>query len=101
MSVIGATSRCGGERLSFAPLETMVRQRLEHEVLGGQLVGASVRRQAVLLRTRRRQIYRWRHYGLTWAQADVLAVRCGYHPAEVWEAWYEVTASSSEEVLDA
>ena len=33
------------------------------------------------------QVRRWRSSGLTAAQADVLAMRCGLHPAEVWPDW--------------
>jgi hypothetical protein len=38
-----------------------------------------------------RQIYRWRHDGLSWEQADVYAVRAGLHPVEVWgrASWFE------------
>jgi hypothetical protein len=28
--------------------------------------------------------------GLTTLEADKAAVRCGLHPAEVWDAWYEL-----------
>lgn len=28
--------------------------------------------------------------GFTYRQADRAAVRCGYHPVEVWPDWYQV-----------
>lgn len=42
---------------------------------------------ASLVRVHRRTLDRWRHYGLTAAQADHLAIMCGYHPTEVWSSW--------------
>lgn len=63
-------------RLSFGPVEAAARTGSPAEV-------------ARLLEVDRRQVYRWRHCGLTWAQADELAVRIGFHPSAVWgAAWW-------------
>lgn len=47
---------------------------------------------AELLGIRRRQLCRWKNVGLTVRQADELAMRLGYHPAEIWAAWTQVDA---------
>lgn len=59
------------------PLQTL------EKALGWPPVG----RVAMLLALHPNQVRRWRSTGLTAAQADVLAVRCGLHPAEVWRDW--------------
>lgn len=73
MTLPQSARRCGGERLPFGPLEGL---------LGG--CGARV---ALRLGVQRRQVYRWRQTGVSWAQADELAVRAGYHPREIWTVW--------------
>lgn len=35
---------------------------------------------------------RWQERGLTTIEADVAAVHLGFHPAEVWPAWYQTEA---------
>jgi hypothetical protein len=35
----------------------------------------------------RRYVYRFRQSGLHADQADELAVRAGFHPAELWPTW--------------
>lgn len=77
------------ERLPFAPLERAVELRLE----GGNLTDV-----AACLDVHRRQCERWRRAGVTWAQADVLAVRIGLHPAEVWHDWWERIEPEVEDV---
>lgn len=75
MSAIQRGAFCGGPRLSVEPLEALV---------GG--CGVEVARR---LSIQRRQLYRWRHRGVTWAQADILASRAGVHPSAVWgDAWW-------------
>jgi hypothetical protein len=70
-------------RLPFGPLEQLVS--------GG--CGLATARE---LGVHPRQVYRWRRYGVTWAQADELATRAGWHPAEVWGAdWWD-----AEPILD-
>lgn len=63
-------------RLPFASLEQLVQ--------ADSTVGLALR-----LRVHRRQLYRWRRYGVTIDQADTLAITAGYHPAEVWPQWWE------------
>lgn len=76
MTAIQSAAFCGGRRLSVAPLETLV----------GGGCGVEV---AARLGVHHRQLYRWRHQGLTWAQADILAVRAGVHPSQVWgDGWW-------------
>ncbi|HEU5151117.1 MAG TPA: hypothetical protein VFU19_11500 [Iamia sp.] len=37
----------------------------------------------------RRNVHRWRHEGLTVAQADHLAILLGHHPSAIWgDAWW-------------
>lgn len=38
--------------------------------------------------------------GLSEPQADRYAARLGYHPANVWPDWYEVTSSPGAHTLD-
>lgn len=54
------------------------------EVAMGGICGLDVARR---LGINARQVHRWRKTGLTVHQADVLAVRAGFHPAEVWPDW--------------
>lgn len=35
--------------------------------------------------------------GLTWQQADVWAIRCGHHPAEIWGNWWSEIPTDDEE----
>lgn len=46
----------------------------------------------------RRTVCRKVHEGLTEAQADVWAVRCGLHPSAVWGQLWWATAPDAEEV---
>lgn len=55
-------------------------------ILGG--AGASARALAQRLSISHRSVSRWRRSGLTEAQADELAVRCGMHPCQVWPEWW-------------
>ncbi len=92
MSIIGTAPRCGGERLPFAPLEHLLRRLLVDEMAGHQLVGGSVRAQAAAVGVNPRQIHRWRQQGVSWAPADLLAVRAGFHPGDVWDDWWQRAA---------
>lgn len=57
------------------------------DLLEQRLRGRCLLEEAADLGLHPRQIYRWRQSGLTERQADELAVRCGFHPAEVWPDW--------------
>jgi hypothetical protein len=50
--------------------------------------GASATSLSRLLGIDTAQLHRWRRHGLTDDQADQLAVRAGFHPAEVWGEWW-------------
>lgn len=81
--------RCLEPRLPFAPLADVIERRLvDVQTEKGYWCGSSCKAEARLLDSNPRQIIRWRQYGVTWAQADVLAVRLGLHPAEVWPDWW-------------
>ena len=76
MTALNSSRRCGGARLPF--------NILEQHVSGGCGI-----QTARVLGVHRRQVYRWRASGVTWAQADELAVRIGLHPSAVWGAtWW-------------
>lgn len=62
-------------RFSFADLERMLVVESDVELLRRLGLCGNV------------QLYRWRRTGLTVEQADVLAIRAGFHPAEVWSSW--------------
>lgn len=79
MSEFQRAAFSGGPRFSLAPLEELLRAQ----------GGSSVKRLALLMGTNERQVHRWRHHGVTWAQADLLAVRAGLHPAELWPQWFD------------
>lgn len=44
---------------------------------------------ALLLDVARRQVIRWREYGITADQADVLAVRLGVPACALWPTWFD------------
>lgn len=83
MTVAAADTRAGvcrgakGERRPY-PLEALAGRL---GAAGGPTALASQLDVSV------RNIYRWRRIGLTEAQADEFAVRCGLHPCEVWDWW--------------
>lgn len=77
-SVLTTASRVRGARFPFGPLELLVS-------------GSCGLATARALGVHPRQVYRWRAGGVTWAQADELAVAVGLHPAEVWPEWWEHT----------
>lgn len=61
------------------------------ESLEDALRAGSVPMSAAALGVDSRQVYRWRAQGVTWAQADELAIRVGLHPGDVWgRAWWEL-----------
>lgn len=37
------------------------------------------------------RVERWLASGISWSEADVLAVSLGYHPVEIWKDWYAVS----------
>lgn len=75
--------RAGTQRLSFAPLE---------ELHDGTLTELSFR-----CGVPRRTLYRWREYGLTAWQADLCAIRIGFHPLAVWGgSWADVVDDEIE-----
>lgn len=77
MSALQSARRCGGELLPFEPLEALLATGCG--VLTAQLLGVN-----------RRQVYRWRETGVSWAQADELAIRAGLHPSSVWgRSWWD------------
>ncbi len=50
----------------------------------------SMRQMCDKVRTSGHAVYRAAKEGLTDVQADRWAVRCGYHPSEVWgDAWFD------------
>jgi hypothetical protein len=51
------------------------------------VAGVTVAQLAWRTRQHDRQLHRWKTSGLTVDQAGLLAVRAGYHPAEVWPGW--------------
>lgn len=63
-------------RYPWEPLQTVLRSRLGPS--------AGVPAFAALFGEHKRQINRWRSYGLAWDQADRLACQLGLHPYEVW-----------------
>ncbi len=69
---------------------TTVEQRLP----AGPLIEAVVAKYdsiAAAGRANARQMYRFRHEGMSLTQADRWAVRFGWHPAEVWgQAWWSL-----------
>jgi plasmid maintenance system antidote protein VapI len=79
-------------RLPFEPIEQLLaRFDLEREP-----VGHNAKALARLLGVHSRQVYRWRHEGVTHAHADRLLTRVGHHPAEVYPD--ELWAAGLEEV---
>lgn len=83
-------AKCAGPRLSVEPLLEAISTT--DITSGGQLrSGCSHLRQAELLGVVSAQLYRWKRYGLTWVQADSLAVRIGEHPSNVWgRDWWAI-----------
>lgn len=61
----------------FFPVQAL--ERALGGVCGVQLVR--------LLRVHHRQLDRLRSSGLTYGQADELAMRAGFHPSEIWREW--------------
>lgn len=74
--------RGGGRRpWAFGPIDRLVGT----DPAGGPLPTVVVARR---LGVDERQVLRWRSYGaLTERQADELATRLRYHPAQVWPDW--------------
>lgn len=70
-------------RLPFAPLE--------HVIGGIELDREPCRdrpkQMARLFGVDTRQVYRWRHDGITIPQADRLCHLIERHPAEIWREW--------------
>lgn len=71
-----------GQRFPLEPLERALGAR------HGSPVSPSVVLLAARLGIGRRHLPRLRRTGLSEAQADVLAVRAGFHPGEVWPEWW-------------
>jgi transposase-like protein len=44
----------------------------------------------------RAQLGRWRRTGVTPSTADRLAVRLGFHPAELWPQWFDLPTGVDE-----
>lgn len=38
------------------------------------------------------RVERWIRSGISWEEADVLAVSLGYHPVEIWTDWYATSS---------
>jgi hypothetical protein len=49
-----------------------------------------MREAAAVFRVDRTRIYAAMRNGLRWSQADVWAIRAGFHPSEVWPEWLDV-----------
>lgn len=58
------------------------------DVLEKYLGSRSAGDTADLLGVSVRSLHRWRRTGLTERQADVLAIRAGSHPGELWSDWW-------------
>ena len=46
---------------------------------------------AEMFGVQRATIVRWRNQGVmfNWSMADEMAIRVGFHPAEIWPNWYD------------
>jgi hypothetical protein len=77
-------------RLAFDPLERTLAAFLGHIEAATARTGPNLKRIAFALGVHPKQLYRWRESGLTWVQADKLAIRAGYHPAEIWSEWWSL-----------
>lgn len=100
MTAIAEASRCGGAKLPLGPLEEILERSLDDIAAPGWQTrrACSTVRHAELLGVHQRQLYRWRHQGLTWAQADLLAVRIGFHPGDVWgRDWWALEGEQDDE----
>jgi hypothetical protein len=76
--------------LAFDPLERTLAAFLGHIETATGCTGPNRTRIAFALGVQPRQLYRWRDRGLTWDQADTLAIHAGYHPAEIWSEWWSL-----------
>jgi hypothetical protein len=85
-----STRAADGPRLSFEPLERTLAAFLGHIETGTGCTGPNRTRIAFALGVQARQLYRLRDRGLTWSQADTLAIHAGYHPAEIWSEWWSL-----------
>ena len=73
------------QRLAAAPLLALAGNR------DGQR-NLFLRRKRFRLKVR--AVYRFIRDGLTWTMADRLAIRLGYHPAEIWgHEWWALNDS--------
>ncbi len=76
-------SRSGPKRAARLSMDPLL------ELAAAGMPAPNARKLAVVLHCSPTDIWRWLAHGVTWTAADRLAVRLGYHPAEVWGAdWW-------------
>lgn len=83
-SVAAFRVRCRGPRLRVAPLLDALNLTDVVTRHGQFRSRCSHMLQAEALGVAPRQLDRWKRDGVTWVQADELAVRIGQHPGTVW-----------------
>lgn len=84
-------------RYDFAPLEALLRVQLRPELNGAGQERGFPGRMAEALGVDRRQVIRWREYGVPADMADDLVGRVGAVPWELWpQEWYEGATRTCE-----
>lgn len=94
-----------GQRMDWAPLERylihafelMRDPHMEKATRGHRLTDMGL---GQVLGVHRRQIARWRGYGVPWVTADQLATRLGLHPANLWPEWNQVPEHDGVEPMN-
>lgn len=90
--------RPAGPRLPFAELERLMAVRLGVRAgCGGAQAGWTDTDLAAALGVSARSVHQYRRRDLSLDVADQLAIRAGWHPAEVWPDWWELTAAADAE----
>lgn len=60
---------------------------------------ADVETVAHVMGTTVRSVHRWVEHGLSWSKADRLAVKAGFHPAELWgDVWWDAALAPEPDV---
>lgn len=84
-----------GQRMDWDPLERfiihafelMCDPHMEKATRGHRLTDMGL---GAILGVHRRQIARWRDYGVPWVTADRIATSLGLHPANLWPEWMDI-----------
>jgi hypothetical protein len=84
-------------KVAYTDAGADVEQRLPIQPLIEKLY-ASARSIHSLGDAAARGVHRLRYTGLSFEQADRWAVRCRYHPVEVWEGWYDLPLADLPDV---